>query len=415
MATSMNRNRLLLILPIAGATLLFGFRTPLPPGCDADNGGLTVPAGFCASLFAEVAAPRHLAVASNGDVFVATQARGEGIGGVIAMRDRNGDGRADTTARFGSAPGTGIALAADAIYFSPHSEVIRYRWTPGSLVPDDAGTVIVRGMPTGGHTAKTIALGRSGEIYVDHGSLSNVCVVVRTARAPGQMPCEELPTRAGIWRYNATRAGQTPAEGERWVAGFRNGMAIAVEPTSGMLWGATHGRDALASWGFSAEDNAEKPAEEFGMLAKGSDYGWPYCYYDPIAKKKVQAPEYGGDGVVQGDCATKTQPVIAFPGHWAPLQLAFNTGAGFGSGYRGGAFLAFRGSWNRAPLPQAGHRIVYIPFAKGKATGAYATFLTGASADIKFSGVAMQPDGRAMFVSSDQVGKVWRIIPTRGP
>ncbi len=410
----MNRNRLALLLPIAGATLLFGFRTPLPPGCDADNGGLTVPAGFCASLFAEVAAPRHLAVAPNGDVFVATQGRGEGNGGVIAMRDRNGDGKADTTVRFGAAPGTGIAIAADAIYFAPHNEVIRYRWKPGSLVPEDAGTVIVRGMPTGGHTAKTIALGRSGEIYVDHGSLSNVCVVERTARAPGQMPCEELPTRAGIWRYSATRADQTPADGERWVTGFRNGMAIAVEPTSGMLWGATHGRDALASWGFSAEDNAEKPAEEFGMLAKGSDYGWPYCYYDPIAKQKVQAPEYGGDGVARGECATKTQPVIGFPGHWAPLQLAFNTGAGFGSSYRGGAFLAFRGSWNRAPLPQAGHRIVYIPFSNGKATGAYTTFLTGAGAAIKFSGVAMQPDGRAMFVSSDPAGKVWRIIPTRG-
>ncbi|MEO5824997.1 MAG: PQQ-dependent sugar dehydrogenase [Gemmatimonadales bacterium] len=410
----MNRNRLLLLLPIAGATLLFGFRAPLPPGCDAGNGGLTVPAGFCASLFAEVGAPRHLAVAPNGDVFVATQGRGDGNGGVVAMRDRNGDGKADTTARFGTGPGTGIALAPDAIYFAPHAEVVRYRWKPGTLVPADAGTVIVRGMPTGGHTAKTIAVGRSGEIYVDHGSLSNVCVVERTARAAGQMPCEELPTRAGIWRYNATRAGQTPADGERWVTGFRNGMAIAVEPTSGMLWGATHGRDALASWGFSAEDNAEKPAEEFGMLAKGSDYGWPYCYYDPITKKKVQAPEYGGDGVAQGECATKTQPVIGFPGHWAPLQLAFNTGEGFGRNYRGGAFLAFRGSWNRAPLPQAGHRIVYIPFAKGRATGAYTTFLTGAGADIKFSGVAMQPDGRAMYVSSDQAGKVWRIIPIRG-
>lgn len=410
----MNCNRIFLLLPIVGATLLFGFRPPLPPGCDADNGGLTVPAGYCASLFAEVAGPRHIAIAPNGDVFVALQARGEGKGGVIAMRDRDGDGKADTTARFGTAPGTGIALSHDAIYFAPQAEVIRFRWKPRSLVPEDAGTVIVQGMPTGGHTAKAIALDRTGALYVDHGSLSNVCVVERTARAPGQMPCAELPTRAGIWRYSATRSGQTPADGERWVTGFRNGMAIAVEPSTGVLWGATHGRDALASWGFSAEDNAEKPAEEFGMLVKGSDYGWPYCYYDPITKQKVQAPEYGGDGAVQGDCATKTQPVIAFPGHWAPLQLAFNTGAGFGAAYRGGAFLAFRGSWNRAPLPQAGHRIVYIPFANGKATGSYTTFLTGAGADIKFSGVAMQPNGAAMFVSSDPAGKIWRIIPIRG-
>ena len=345
-------------------------------------------------------------------MFVATQPRGGG--GVVALRDRDADGHADTTAHFGSLPGTGIAVTRDALYFTPHEQVVRYAWRAGSLLPRDSGTVIVSSMPTGGHSAKTIALGRNGEIYVDHGSESNVCVASAGARSPGQQPCAELLTRAGIWRYDARRAGQTPATGERWVTGFRNGMAIAVEPTSGTLWGASHGRDQLAAWGFSAEDNAEKPAEEFGVLAKGADYGWPYCYYDPIAKLKVQAPEYGGDGVRVGDCAAKTQPVIAFPGHWAPLQLSFNTGAGFGAAYRGGAFLAFRGSWNRAPLPQAGHRIVYIPFRGGRATGTYSTFVTGTGSPVKFSGVAMQPDGGAMFVASDQIGKVWRIIPTTG-
>ncbi len=408
----MTRTPALLVVPLAGLLLVLGFRAPLPPGCDADNGGLTVPAGYCASLYATVPGARHLAVAPNGDVFVATQPRGGG--GVLALRDRNGDGKADTTARFSTLPGTGIALSADAIYFAPHQQVIRYAWRPGALTPRDTGTVLVSGMPFGGHSAKTLALGRNGELYVDHGSLSNVCVAVGGARSPGQMPCEELPTRAGIWRYDASRPNQRPSDGERWVTGFRNGMAIAVEPTTGVLWGATHGRDALSAWGFSAEDNAEKPAEEFGMLARGSDYGWPYCYYDPIARKKVQAPEYGGDGALQGDCASRTQPVIAFPAHWAPLQLSFNAGAGFGTAYRGGAFIAFRGSWNRAPLPQAGHRIVYIPFAGGRATGSYSTFATGNGVDIKFSGVAMQPDGGAMFVSSDQQGKVWRIIPIPG-
>lgn len=403
---------LVLGAPLVVASFVIGSRPPAAPGCDDDNGGLAVPTGYCAALFAEVPGARHLAVAPNGDVFVATQPRAGG--GVVALRDRDGNGHSDTTTRFGSLPGTGIALTRDAIYFTPHEQVVRYAWRSGSLLPSDSGTVIVTGMPTGGHRAKTIAVGRGGEIYVDHGSESNVCVAAGGAKSPGQMPCAELPTRAGIWRYHGKRAGQTPANGERWVTGFRNGMAIAVDPSSGALWGATHGRDQLAAWGFSAEDNAEKPAEEFGVLAKGADYGWPYCYYDPIAKQKVQAPEYGGDGVRVGDCAAKTQPVIAFPGHWAPLQLSFNTGAGFGAVYRGGAFLAFRGSWNRAPLPQAGHRIVYIPFRNGRATGAYSTFVTGNGTAIKFSGVAMQPDGGAMFVASDQAGKVWRIIPTAG-
>ena len=410
----MIRKSLLLITPLAATTALLAFRAQRPMACDAENAGLSVPTGYCATLFAEVRGARHVAVAPNGDVFVATHARGDS-GGVVALRDRDNDGHADTTAKFGSVSGTGVALTTDALYFAPADRVIRYSWKSGSLTPAGEGTVIVNGMPTGGHTAKTIAIGRAGDLYVDHGSAGNVCLERgMAAKSQGPRPCPELTTRAGIWRYDARKSNQTPADGERWVTGLRNGMAIAVEPQTGLLWGATHGRDNLAAWGFSPEDNAEKPAEEFGPLSKGADYGWPYCYYDPIAKKKMQAPEYGGDGVTAGECAAKTQPAIAFPGHWAPLQLSFNTGAGFGAAYRGGAFLAFRGSWNRAPLPQAGHRIVYIPFTKGKATGAYSTFANGNGADIKFSGVAMRPDGSAMYISSDQLGKVWRIIPNTG-
>ena len=280
---------------------------------------------------------------------------------------------------------------------------------PGSLTPSDQGTVIVSGLPTGGHSAKTLALSADGHIFVDHGSASNICDA-----AKGVTPCPELPTRAGTWRYDARKPNQTIADGERWTTGVRNGMAIAVEPTTGILWGATHGRDDLrGALGLSDKDNAEKPAEEFGMFAKGADYGWPYCYYDPIEHKKVVGPEYGGDGVRQGDCANKTQPVIGFPGHWAPLQLAFAPArTSFGSEYAGGAFLAFHGSWNRAPLPQDGHRIVFIPFKNGAAVGTYTTFAQGTGTQIKISGVAMAPDGSALFIASDVAGKIWRVVPT---
>jgi glucose/arabinose dehydrogenase len=232
--------------------------------------------------------------------------------------------------------------------------------------------------------------------------------------------CADLQGRAGIWRFDGKRPAQTEADGERWVTGFRNGMAIAVEPTTGVLWGATHGRDQLGQWpGYTVEDNAEKPAEEFGMLTKGADFGWPYCYYDPIAKKKMLAPEYGGDNVKQGPCGQKTQPVIGFPGHWAPLQLAFvPVRNSLGPAYASGAFIAFHGSWNRAPLPQDGFRIVFIPFKDGKATGQYSTFAKGSgdgpASQIKISGVAVAPEGNAIYIASDQVGKVWRIIPTGG-
>jgi glucose/arabinose dehydrogenase len=400
------RRNLILLIPVVGASALLAFRRSPAPACDPDNAGLKLPAGFCATLYASLPGVRHLAVAPNGDLFAAG-ARG----GVTAMRDRNKTGHADTTVVFGGASGTGLALAPDAIYFAPSDRVLRFAWTPGSLTPSDPGTVIVGGLPTGGHTAKTIALSKDGHVFVDQGSASNIC---GGTRAGGPRPCPELPTRAGIWRYDARKPNQTIADGERWATGVRNGMAIAVEPTTGILWGATHGRDDLhGALGLSDQDNAEKPAEEFGMFDKGSDYGWPYCYYDPIEKKKVQGPEYGGDGVKQGECAEKTQPVIGFPGHWAPLQLAFVPArTSFGPDYAGGAFLAFHGSWNRAPLPQAGFRVVFIPFRNGKATGTYTTFADGTSGQFKISGVAMAPDGSALFIGSDQAGKIWRVVPT---
>lgn len=402
----------------AGAVVLVGgsyaFRPVPRPACDPGNAGLTLPDGFCATLFAEVPTARHVAVAPDGVVYVSSQA--QNVGGVYALRDRDGDGHADDSERFGSGNGTGVAASADAVWFAPADRVIRWDRTPGMLAPEGDGTVIVSGMPTGGHRAKPITLGPDGALYVDHGSASNSCQEQdRRAESPGRRPCPELAVRAGVWRYDANRPGQTPADGERWATGLRNAMALAVNPTTGLLWGATHGRDQLsANWGFSDRDNAEKPAEEFGPIARGADYGWPYCYYDPIEHRKVLAPEYGGDGRKVGECGATTQPSIAFPGHWAPMQLTFYTSDAFGPAYTGGAFLAFHGSWNRAPLPQAGYRVVFIPFRNGQPTGEYSTFAIGADSPtgLRASGVAAGPDG-SLYIVSDQAGKVWRVTTTR--
>jgi glucose/arabinose dehydrogenase len=187
-------------------------------------------------------------------------------------------------------------------------------------------------------------------------------------------------------------------------------MALAFEPRTNVLWMASHGRDNLSSnWGYSDTMSAELPAEEFGPVVQGADYGWPYCYYDGLQKKKVQAPEYGGDGKVIGECAGKAQPAVAFPGHWAPMSVAFYTGTAFPAEYRGGAFLAFHGSWNRAPLAQDGFRVVFAPFREGRATGTYTTLMQGKPGSvIRPSGVAVGPDG-ALYVAADQQGKIWRV------
>src|SRR2546429_5360545 len=125
------------------------------PACDPDNGGITLPAGFCAVVVADqVGAPRHLAVAPNGDLFVALQSR---PGGVLALRDTTGDGKADITERFGSEGGTGIALGKGELYFSSTTTVYRYAIRAGSLVPLGEPDVIVRGLANGGHAARNLA------------------------------------------------------------------------------------------------------------------------------------------------------------------------------------------------------------------------------------------------------------------
>jgi glucose/arabinose dehydrogenase len=231
-------------------------------------------------------------------------------------------------------------------------------------------------------------------------------------------PCTELVTRAGIWRYKADQQDQAFGPGARFATGIRNGMGLTMNPADGTLYMAMHGRDQLgANWGFTVAQNAELPAEEFGKVTQGADYGWPYCYYDGQQKKKVLAPEYGGDGKQVGRCAGKVDPLVAFPGHWAPMSALFYNGSAFPAKYRNGAFVAFHGSWNRAPLPQAGYRVAFAPMSGGNFTGAYETFAGGfegastTAAAHRPVGLAQAPDG-AIYVTDDAKGRIWKIVYT---
>ena len=385
--------------------------SPSPPVCDDDNGGLTLPDGFCAVVVAKgIGNARHLVVAANGDVFVATS--GEG-GGVVALRDTTGDGRADVTRKFGTYGGNGIALDGGYLWFAPNDRVIRWAWKEGQLQPAGEPEVIVRDLPAGTmHSSKSIAFGPGGALFVNIGSPSNACQQQdRTARSPGKQPCEELDARAGIWRFERDKPGQTQAQGRRWATGMRNTVALTAHPRTRELWAAIHGRDMLsANWGYSDADNAEKPAEEFGPVPENADYGWPYCYYDPVLKAKVESPEYGGDGKRTGRCGEKTQPAVGFPGHWAPIGAAIYEGSQFPAEYRGGAFIAFHGSWNRAPLPQAGYRVVFQPLQGNRASGPWRDFATPTAGPtaLRPTGLAVGPDG-SLYLAADREQTVWRI------
>jgi len=384
--------------------------------CDRDNGGITLPEGFCAVVVTEdLPGARHVAVAANGDVFVATNSTDRGTGGVAVLRDTTGDGKADQAEKWGDVGGNDVLLADGWVYFAPNDRVLRYPIQSGQMTPSGPPETIVSGLPdTQNHTAKSIALGDDGSLYVNIGSPSNACQEqTRTPGSPGQDPCPQLDTRAGIWRFNANRTGQTEADGTRFATGMRNTVALRMQPGTGVLYGVVHGRDQLHGlWPdlYTEEDNAEKPGEEFVRVDQSADFGWPYCYYDPQTNQKVLAPEYGGDGHQVGRCADKSLPIVAFPGHWAPDDLEFYTGDQFPAAYSGGAFIAFHGSWNRAPLPQAGYNVAFLP-AQGSGFGTrWEVFADGfQSQDARPVGVAMGPDGSLYIVDSSK-GKVWRVL-----
>jgi glucose/arabinose dehydrogenase/mono/diheme cytochrome c family protein len=403
--------------------------------CAGDNGGITLPPGFCATIFADdIGHARHLAVAPNGVVYANTWSgtyyrndRPHPGGFLVALQDTDGDGRADVNVRFGpgvesgNAGGTGIALHNGALYAETNDRIVRYALPAGAIAPSAPPEVVVSGLPvTGDHPMHPFKIAADGGLYVDLGSATNSCQAAnRMPNSPGIQPCVELETRAGIWRYDASRTGQLFSPAERFVTGLRNGEGIAFD-SAGRMFATQHGRDQLReNWPrlYTPEQGANEPAEELVQLERGADYGWPYCYFDLSQHRLVLAPEYGGDGGrTVGLCAEKRAPVAAFPAHWAPNDLLLYEANQFPTAYRGGAFIAFHGSWNRAPFPQGGYSVVFQPLADGKSSGPYVVFADGFAGAVEEpgraahrpSGLALGPDG-ALYISDDQRGRIWRV------
>jgi glucose/arabinose dehydrogenase len=411
------------------------------PACANAGTGITVPAGFCATVFADsIGHARHLAVADNGTVYVNTWSgvyygndRPHAGGFLVALRDTTGDGRADVVARFGDSVqsggkgGTGIALYRGALYAEANDKILRYPLAAGGMAPAGAPAVVVDRLPlTGDHPAHPFAIDSSGGLFVNSGTATNACQVKnRIPLSPGHRPCTELAVRGGIWRYDATRTGQHFSAAQRYATGIRNAVGIAVDSTGHGIYATQHGRDQLAeNWPklYRPEQGANFPSEELLRVERGADYGWPECYFDSTQVKLVLAPEYGGDGgKAVGPCSSKRPPIAYFPAHWAPNDLLLYRGGRFPTSYHGGAFIAFHGSWNRAPAPQGGYNVVFVPFEGGKPTGKYEIFADGFAGSEKEpgaaahrpSGLAIAPDG-ALYISDDAHGRIWRVTYTGG-
>ena len=390
----------------------------------ADPVQLDMPPGFTATIFANgLGKARHLVVRENGDVYVTLRGTNDGEG-VIGLRDDDGDGVADRQVAFGHAGGTGAAIYKDYLFFSSDDTVYRMKFTGGELVPSGGMEVVASGFPKqGSHAAKSLAISADGKLFVNSGAPSNACQKrARSAGSKGQNPCPQLFRGGGIWKFSADRLNQDQvADGQRYVTGIRNSVALAFDDAASELYFVMHGRDQLDSlWPrfFSAEQREKLPAEEFHVAFEGSDFGWPYTYYDGLTNRRMVGPEYGGDGKKTAPDGEYPDPLVAFPAHWAPNALVFYAGTQFPAEYHGGAFVAFHGSWNRAPGLQEGYQLVFVPMKDGKPSGDWRTFADGfmgdrpirnpARAKHRPVGLAVGPDG-SLYVSDSTGGTIWKI------
>ena len=401
-------------------------KSDLPAG-DIDNGGLLLPDGFEAVVVVDsIGNARHLAVNENGDIYVKLTNTKQDSGNVALGGFKNGKAKrivyfGEYQAEKGYGP-TSMRIYNGHIYFSTKSAVYRQKLSPGKLVPENKMELVLSHNDSTEHIAKTLAFDNNGNMYVNFGSISNNCQLDnRTPASPGQFPCAELAEHAGIWKFDADKLNQRQKDGDRYATGLRDGIAMDWNSATNSLFVLEHGRDNLHQlWPslYSKWESSVLPSEEFFEVKEGMDGGWPYYYYDHMQNKKVVSPEYLGVDL-KGKTENLTDPIIGFPGHWAPNDLFFYTGNQFPEHYKNGAFIAFHGSSGRASYPQAGYFVCFVPFKNGVPSGPWEVFADGfieketivSSSDAAHRpmGLAMGPDG-TLYVSDIVTGKIWRVM-----
>lgn len=368
---------------------------------------------------------RHFAIRDNGDLYFSTPHNDKGPAtGILAVRV-DASHKVVETRNFGTVDGgTGIRFANGALYASSSSGVYRFTFNGNELVPSKDPVLIVDGMPVAHpglpRTNRPIALDTKGNLYIGLDGEADACSDPASdpAKPVGLKPCPYFGTRSGVWRFSATRPGQKfPADGERLATGIRDITALDWSPADGSPYGISHGRDTMdRRWpeAVSAETEAHI-SDEMHRIVKGTDFGWPYTYYDGVLKTRFISPDYGGDGKATPAPGTYSTPVLTWENRRpAPVDLLFYGGTSFPASYRKGAFIVLHGT----QPPRNGYNVVFVPFDKKGVAGKPTVFADGFAAfddtqtpprpRYRPVAVAVAPDG-ALFVADSNKGRVWRI------
>lgn len=336
---------------------------------------IKLPQGFKIEEFATgLNSPRFMAYSPDGVLFATII----GDGKVVALLDKDNNGKADKTITFakGLKKPHGIDFYMSYLYIGETNQIVRFKYN-GFDSPLGKKEIIVPNLPTSGHFTRSVGFGPDGKMYVSIGSSCNVCV-------------EKDERRAAILQFNPDGSG-----GKIFAKGLRNSVGITWHPETKEMWATDNGRDWLGN---------DLPPEEINIVKQGRNYGWPYCYGDGIPD-----PEYGKHDF----CTETTPPTFKMQAHSAPLGLTFYTGKLFPKEYWGDMFVAFHGSWNRTE--PTGYKVVRIKI-KGGMPEEIEDFATGWLQGLRAWGrpvdVIVGPDGN-LYVSDDRGGVVYRIRPKK--
>jgi glucose/arabinose dehydrogenase len=354
-----------------------------------------VPKGFQVSVFADnLSDPRWMAVAPNGDIFLAEPPgdyKARGGGKITVLRDSNNDGKADQ--RFTFLPASagfvyphGLAFHDGYLYVGDVRGIWRFAYADGQTAagkPEKVTTKVADLQPKNGHITRNIAFAPDGGLYLALGSRDNI-----SDYKPG----------AQVFKINADGSMS------EFASGIRNPVGIAFPPGSNIPVVVTNERDGLGD---------ELPPDYLTTVKQGGFYGYPYAYIG-----KNPDPVWGAKD--PGKVASTITPDVLFHAHSAPTGLVFYTGSNFPAEYKNDAFVSLHGSWN-AGNP-TGYKVVRVHFVNGKPVNGYENFATGfwngmgnagdpAKVWGRPVGLAVAKDG-SLLIADDAANVVWRVTYT---